>query len=873
MKTSKYLLKNGLQVLLCESHKAPVISVQMWVRTGSADEGKGEEGISHFIEHLVFKGTAKYKVGEIAATIEGSGGELNAYTSFDQTVFHVTLSSHFADVGLDVIAEMMGFPEFDAQEIDNEREVVIEEIKRGKDSLGRAASQALFSNVYRRHAYGVPVIGFEKNIRKLKPQKIKEFYHSRYAPKNMFLVVSGDFDMLEMKKKVAAHYGRFQDYKIKKVKRKPEPAQKTPRVWVEKANFEQSLAYLSFRIPAVNHKDIPALDVLSMILGQGDSSRLVQKLRIEEALVNSIGASAYAPLDPGLFMVSFGYNKEKLETVLGKISETLFEFLQDGVKPGELERSFMALQTDEYYSTETVDGLSRRLGSMEFYFKDLKSQDKYLKAVRALKPEDILKIAKKYLVSNTFSVSVVSNDEESRLKKIVASWVKDFKVREKKLKDHKAIKPKTFKIHHPKMPSAFVVGKAKKEHGTEKRVLENGVTVLLRPSRDAQLITAKVAMLGGLRLEPDATPGLNECLGRTLTTGTENRTEKQISEETEKIAAGLGPVAGRNSVGLGLDVLTPFEKQGADLFFDVLHNPTFPEDCVEREKFVQIEQIKNRADNPGQACGRRFLEAIFAGHVYAKDPMGSEDGLAKTHSNDLKQIWKRHLEGKNMTFSLAGNFDEDFWLEKIEKLSQSVPTGARHLQNMPLSDVREDIHLFEASKKEQSHLILGYRALNLSSPERYTLQIIQSILAGQGGRLFIELRDKNSLAYSVSPMQFSGVETGYFGAYIGCSPEKADTALKMMKVELRKLMETAVPDHELERSKKYLMGRHDIDLQRVSAINSAILYNDIYGLDYNEPFNCYEKYEAVTAKDILQLSQRLFSQKEVVSLVGPKNIF
>src|ERR1035438_4734577 len=139
---TEYTLKNKMKVLLVESHKAPVVAVQMWVKTGSADEKKGEHGISHFIEHLVFKGTKKFGVGEIAKTIEGSGGELNAYTTFDHTVFHVTMSRDDLDVGLEVISEMMGFPKFDSTEIDREREVVCEEIKRGRSEERRVCGGA-----------------------------------------------------------------------------------------------------------------------------------------------------------------------------------------------------------------------------------------------------------------------------------------------------------------------------------------------------------------------------------------------------------------------------------------------------------------------------------------------------------------------------------------------------------------------------------------------------------------------------------------------------------------------------------------------------------------------------------------------------------
>lgn len=230
--SKKFQLKNGLKVLLIESHKSPVVSVQMWVKTGSADEVKKEEGLSHFIEHLVFKGTEKFKVGEIAAIVEGSGGELNAYTSFDQTVFYVTISKKFANVGLDVVSQMMGFPTFDSTEIDNEREVVIEEIKRGEDSPQRQIGQLLFSTAYKKHAYKVPVIGYADNIRKVSTKKIKNYFESRYVPRNMFLVVSGDFKSAEMKKEVESYFGTFKDFKVKKVKRVKEPVQTKPSITI-----------------------------------------------------------------------------------------------------------------------------------------------------------------------------------------------------------------------------------------------------------------------------------------------------------------------------------------------------------------------------------------------------------------------------------------------------------------------------------------------------------------------------------------------------------------------------------------------------------------------------------------------------------------
>lgn len=324
----KFQLKNGLQVLLVESKKSPVVSVQMWVKTGSADELKGEEGISHFIEHLLFKGTRKFGVGEIASTVEGSGGELNAYTSFDQTVFYITISKHFADTALECISDMMGFPLFDEAEIDNEREVVLEEIKRGKDNPHRQSSQLLFSSAYKKHPYGIPVIGYDKVVSGVSKKALLDYYHSRYVPKNMTLLVIGDFDSQEMKSKVTNYFSELKEYRLRKSQRKKEPKQESARVKVQQTAFEESLLNVAWKVPGIKHKDIPALEVLALVLGQGDSSRLTHRLRLQKPLVNYIGASCFTPFEPGFFAISLSTARENLEEVLVALSEEIESILK-----------------------------------------------------------------------------------------------------------------------------------------------------------------------------------------------------------------------------------------------------------------------------------------------------------------------------------------------------------------------------------------------------------------------------------------------------------------------------------------------------------------------------------------------------------------
>lgn len=879
MSVKKYKLKNNLSILLIENHKSPVVSVQMWVRTGSADEAKGQEGISHFIEHLVFKGTEKYAVGEIASQVEASGGELNAYTSFDQTVFHVTISSHYVDTALSVISEMMGFPTFDPKEVDNEREVVIEEIKRGQDSPHRQASQLLFRTSYKKHPYGIPVIGYDKVIRKVTGKQIDQYFKSRYVPKNMQLVVVGDFSTPEMKAKVQDYFGKFKDFKLKKVVRKKEAAQKSARIEVQKSSFEESLFHISWPIPKVDHKDVPALDVLSMVLGQGDSSRLVKRLRIDSAIANSVGSSSFTPKNQGLFTVSGSANSEKLKDVFTGVHSELQKILSSLVSFEEMKKALVNLESEEFYALETVDGIARKAGSLEDLLGDYKYFEKYLKQVQSLKPEDLLKIARKYLRPESMSIVCLVKENDSinvkSLKNDFKVWHKNFAKEFKKSVVQKVQKPKK----QSKLKSSLSVKGTTKSSSLTPKIethkLKNGGVVLFRTNTSTPVLSVRAGTMGGLRIENPEYLGSSELLSRVWTSGTKNLSETDIQEKIENMAGGISAFSGRNSLGLSMQTLSPFEKDASQLFADILTKPVFSEQSIEREKIMMLESLKSKQDHPGQVVSQMFLSKMFDGHPYALDILGTQQSIAKLDKSYLNKEFKRTLANDDLAVVITGDAHKDHWIKLLEEATQTLPqkSSTNKKQNLKFTqeNLQKDIREFEKLNKEQTHIIWGFRGLNMYDPRRYTLYIIQSILAGQGGRLFIELRDKESLAYTVSPMHMEGIESGYFGAYIGCSPEKSKKALEMMRTEFEKLVNIKVPQEELDRAKKYLIGRHDIDLQRNSAIGSSLFFNKIYGLNPEEIFDFASKIEAITVDDVQKLARELFTKSSVTAVVGSQS--
>lgn len=864
MKQTKFQLKNKLNVLLIESRKSPVVSVQMWVKTGSADEKKGEEGMSHFIEHLVFKGTDQFKVGEIANVVEASGGELNAYTSFDQTVFYVTISKNYSDVALNVISQMMGYPTFDPAEVQSEREVVCEEIKMGQDSPGRRSSQMMFSSVFTKHPYGTPVIGYEKNVRNWSVKKIQNFYQSRYVPSNMFLVISGDFETPEMKKKVQEYFADFKNYKLRQVKRVKEPKQKKFQFRAQQYKIQDQHLYLSFHAPSIKHKDVPALDILTMILGQGDSSRLVKKLRLEKPVASGISVFNYNPTDSGLLAISANYQGDQFHEIVNGCIEEIRRVQREPVEWNEIKRAIVSLSSEQFYSVETVDGLANKAGSQEFYFKDQKAQHKYLQAINKLTPTDIMKVAQKYFKIDQLSASLMSSQSEKKsldqLKTIPGLW------KSKMQESAVSVKAKAKKIKIPKLTlkSVKTTGAVKVEKITRK----SGLTVLFCSIKDTPTVSSKLVFKGGARYETPELMGLSEMTSRVWISSTKDRTEEKMMQEIEESAICLNSFSGKNTSGMSLDYLSVFEEKALNLMLDALLNCDFNEAIIEREKHILRQAIKSREDHPSSVCMRQFLRKMFGNHPLSYDAIGNDESLGRITRADLMRHSQNVLNPKNLVISVVGDFNKKNWTEMITQLEKAIEKNNSQMPIHKIEALTQTKKEFTELDKEQSHVMIGWRGLKLTDHDRFTLEIIEAVLAGQGGRLFFELRDKNSLAYSVSPLKMESIETGYSGGYIACSPEKVDKAIEMFQVEFNKLCTDLISNEELDRAQRYLIGQHDIGLQKKSAICNLLAFDEIYGNNYNVSLNIAKEYQSVTAEKVRELAKKLFEKPFVVSVVG-----
>jgi zinc protease len=306
------ILPNGLTLILKSDRSAALASVQVWVKTGSIHEGEHlGAGLSHYLEHMLFKGTSRRAGREISATVQAHGGYINAYTTFDRTVYYIDLPSEHTNVAIDILADAVLRSTLPADETAKEKDVILREIAMTKDEPDSRLWDALFSTAFREHPYRQPIIGHRDVFSAVTHQDLLDYYRARYVPNNLVVVIVGDIDLAATRAAVETHFGAAPRVKIAPVYVPDEPMQLAPRSLHRFEDVELTRGALTWPIPGLTHEDAPILDLLATVLGGGDSSVLWQEIREKTGLVHSVDASAWNPGSSGLFCISFTADADK----------------------------------------------------------------------------------------------------------------------------------------------------------------------------------------------------------------------------------------------------------------------------------------------------------------------------------------------------------------------------------------------------------------------------------------------------------------------------------------------------------------------------------------------------------------------------------
>jgi zinc protease len=863
-------LPNGLTVVVEENPAAPVAAFQVWVGVGSADERSDEEGIAHLHEHMLFKGTARRGPGEIARQIEAAGGEVNAWTSFDQTVYHVVVASQFSGQGLEVLADAITEAAFDPAELSREIEVVCEEIKRSEDSPSRKVSKGLFAAAFARHPYGRQVLGTEESVRSFTREGILRFYKRWYHPANCTLIAVGDVREAEVLRLAEAAF-RFPGANgfVPATPRPQEPRHTAPAARVRKEPVKEGYLSLAWPAPTLRDSKVAALDALAIVLGHGEASRLYRALKRDRLLVTDVSASAYTPVDPGLTLVGLTLKPDQLREALREALRQVYRLREEEVAPGELTLACRLLESDAVYQRETVQGMARKLGFWQSSAGGIEHEAAYYAQVAALSPEALREVAEEYLDPRAVAASALlppdaepgAEIDEAALTQLLSESVDEVLRRPRRSSPSRPAE-----VRSP----VRVLGRAKTGPLLREELPSGGV-LLVKEERAVPLVALRAVWPGGLRAETEASSGLSYLLARLASKGTQKRGAEELARAMEAMGGGLGGNAGRNSFGLRAELLSRHLAQGFELFGECIAQPSFAPAEVERERKLQADELRSREDNPAGVAFQLFNETMYRRHPYRLDVLGTEASLSQMEPALLARERERLYPAGRPVISVVGDVDPDEARDLVRARFGSQGALAPALAPPPEPRPAGPRAALRKLEKAQAHLVLGYPGARLSDPERFPLEVLSAVLSGQGGRLFIELRDKKSLAYSVTSFSMEGVDPGYFGVYIGCGPAKLSEALSGIRAELARVRESAPSADELTRARTHLIGTHAIGLQRNSARAAACAFDECYGLGADASARYAGQVAAVTAEDVLAAAQRFLNPSvEVIALVAPE---
>lgn len=860
---SRFRLPNGLTVVLEENHAAPVAAFQLWVKVGSADEAPDEVGLAHLHEHMLFKGTKRRSPGEIARSVEAHGGEINAWTSFDQTVYHVVMASRFAREGLDVLADAIRNSAFDPDELSREIEVVCEEIKRSHDMPSRRASKELFSASFRAHPYGRPVIGFEADVRSHTRERVLNFYAKHYTPSNIVLSAVGDVTEAQVREWANELLGGDWSRPAQPRRERPlEPTFDGVRVGLLTDDVKESWLHLAFQTPGVDHADAPALDVLAMLVGQGDSSRLSLEVKRKRSLVKDVNAWSWTPKEPGLFAASLVVSTPQVEAAFEATAQVLATMTATEVAQDELDTVKSLIEADAVYQRETVQGVARKLGSYESTMGGIEREAQYYEAISQVTTAKVREVAQRYFTFDRATVTGLlpkgTAFDEGIAKAVLARVAKERPA------------PLPARNLAASKPLRTVGSSRKEKPGVTVEKLPSGATLIVREERSVPLFSMRAAFQGGVRYETEATNGITSLLARTLTRGTASYEAEQISHLVDSLAGSLNAMGGRSSMSVRGEFLSKHFERGFDLFAEVLNRPSFPEAEVARERHLQLQDIAAREDRPSSVAFELFSKTLFTKHPYRLSLSGEKASVESLTPAMLKDFHATWFDPSRLTLAVVGDVDTQAVLEAATKAfgqSRGTPV-APSVPVEPMVEAPRQVKRTLA--KAQTQLVLGFPGARVTDDWRRPLEVLSTLLSGQSGRLFIELRDKRSMAYSVSSTTLEGVDPGYFAVYMATSPEKVDAALAGMREELQKLKDVRVGDDELLRARRYLVGTQQIGLQRNGARAATMALDACYGLGPEKYLRYADEMESVTADDVLEVAHRVLDfGRETLVTVGP----
>jgi zinc protease len=828
-------LENGLTILVQPDFTAPVVSLQYWCATGSIHEGRWlGAGLSHLLEHLMFKGTPTRGNSEMAQQIHDLGGHLNAYTSFDRTVYHVDLPSDHALAALDILSDAIFNSTIPAEEYDKEMEVIRREFAMGRDNPDSEIGRLIFRTAFARHPYRHPVIGHLDLFNQVTREDVLAYYHERYAPQNLTLIVCGAVEPATIFRHAEEALAKYPRRPMGTVYLPDEPVQMQPRSLRQEFPTQLTRLALAFPIFGSDHPDTPALDLLATLAGGGRSSRLNQACVEKLGLAEQLEAFAYAPAGHGLWGVEARCAPDKEAPLLAEIRRQVAAFGETAPGVDELERAKRQSHLHYLHGQKTMSGKAGSLGRGWLYQRDPQFNARYHASIEQVSPEEILTVAQRYFLPEREVLVTLVPKIEAEIAAVEATTI-------------------------PARPQPTLLPLAVKGR------------VLYLPQTTLPLLSLRAVLPGGLLTEPEGKPGLARLAANLLVKGTRKRNAEQLAQDVEQLGGSLHSDSGNNSSVLLLDLLSTDLHAGLKIFAEMLTEAAPTEAELQIEKRKQLSLLQAELDYPMAAARDLVRAALYPGHPYGNKNLGTADSIEAITLKDIATYQSSRLLTQQLVLAVTGPNPPADWRDEADRAISSLAVGEAKVVTAPVAPLTGILRREKIVPKEQAVIHIAFPTVPLAHPDQVPLSLLDEALSDLGSRLFIRIREELGLAYFVGTSQFLGLAAGHFFFYVGTDPAKRTEIEAVLLKEIAEIAARGITPQELERARAKMQSQDKLDQQNPAHINYAAALDEMFGLGYTFGDTRRAQVAAATLDEVNATAARYFSTPNyVIATVSPK---